>query len=60
MFPAVTEHLTRAPRTAYKRLNGWDYGGCGSRVSPVCWMNASINSGRYWIRLSRFFTTATR
>jgi hypothetical protein len=45
MFPAVTGHpkgsysstrpihLTRAPRTAYKRLNGWDYGGCGSRVS---------------------------
>jgi len=39
-------------------LKGWDYGGCGSRVSPVWAKKASTSSGRYWIRLSRFFTIA--
>jgi conflict system STAND superfamily ATPase/trypsin-like peptidase len=39
-------------------LKGWDYGGCGSRGSPVWAKKASTSSGRYWIRLSRFFTMA--
>ena len=34
------------------------YGGWGSRLSPVWARNPSMRAGRYWIRLSRFLTTA--
>src|SRR5208283_2264465 len=34
------------------------YGGWGSRVSPVWARNPSMRAGRYWMRLSRFLTTA--
>lgn len=43
---------------ALQIMKGQDYGGCGSRLSPVWAKNASIRSGRYWMRLSRFFTIA--
>lgn len=34
-------------RKLLQRLNGWNYGALGSRVSPVWVKKASVSSGRY-------------
>ena len=45
--------------TEVERL-GSGHGGSASIASPVWARNPSMRSGRYWMRLSRFFTMAAR
>jgi hypothetical protein len=52
---AVSPHVeaTEVERPAFEPYGGW-----GSRLSPVWARNPLMRAGRYWMRLSRFLTTA--
>ncbi len=58
--PSGARRLTGSSRASLigSSGNGWRYGGCGSRVRPVWARNPVMSSGRYWMRLRRFFTVA--